>query len=129
MKLDPAAGGESPMRTGDWGALLNGQHSSAALSQMSLLMAEGVASSLCEAQLADGGASPAGASGTVYTGPESDRRCCCHCSCGGSPRREGNTFPNGEWPVAAPRVAPSAFCDSKGVWKFQVLFEVTFELK
>ena len=105
MKLDPSAGGDSPLRPGDWGAILNGQHSSAALSQMSLLMAEGVASSLCEAQLAEGGSSPAAGSGTVFTGGcESERRCCCHCSCAaaaaGVPRKEGNTFPNGEQPVA-----------------------------
>ena len=95
MKLDPA-GGESPLRPPDWGALLNGQPSAAALGQMSLLMAEGVASSLCEAQLAEGGASPAGGSAAVFTGGEPDRRGCCHCSCGPSPRPEGNTFPNGE---------------------------------
>ncbi|XP_043247198.1 uncharacterized protein LOC122394392 [Amphibalanus amphitrite] len=97
MKVDPSGGSESPMRPGDWGALLNGQHSSAALSQMSLLMAEGVASSLCEAQLADEGSSAAAGSGTVFTGGgEAERRCCCHCSCagGGVPRKEGNTFPN-----------------------------------
>ncbi|KAF0289375.1 Ankyrin repeat domain-containing protein 40 [Amphibalanus amphitrite] len=59
-------------------------------------MAEGVASSLCEAQLADEGSSAAAGSGTVFTGGgEAERRCCCHCSCsGGVPRKEGNTFPN-----------------------------------
>ncbi|XP_037081697.1 uncharacterized protein LOC119102439 [Pollicipes pollicipes] len=84
MKLDPTST-DSPLRHPDWGALFNG-HGPAALSQMSLLMAEGVASSLCEAQLAEGRSSP-----VVNGSTDSERHCCCHCACA---QRQGNTFPN-----------------------------------